>query len=282
MLKQRVITALILLALLLPALFATNPWPFMGLTVVLIAAGAWEWGRLNQMPVWITWAGALICLMACALAVQMGWVLHTPAWVWLMAGALWVLLGCWMIQRGVTGWGLWPSIGRWVGGLVLLALAWVAMVQAHQRGVNFLLSVLVLVWAADVFAYFSGKAVGGRWIKKKLAVSISPGKSWEGVLGGMLGVLLVAGVWVGLDRRLGGSELSFYSLLWAKGWWFALPALLFMAAMSVVGDLVESLVKRSAGMKDSSGLLPGHGGVLDRVDALLPTLPLAMMLLIWI
>jgi phosphatidate cytidylyltransferase len=145
-----------------------------------------------------------------------------------------------------------------------------------------LLSLLVLVWAADVFAYFFGKAVGGRWIKTKLAASISPGKSWEGVLGGMLGVLLVALIWVELDRRWGLLDLSLYSLLFAKGAWVALPALLFLSAMSVVGDLLESLVKRSAGMKDSSGLLPGHGGVLDRVDALLPTLPLAMMLVFWI
>jgi len=282
MLKQRVITALILLALLLPALFAKNPWPFMGLTVVLIAAGAWEWGRLNGVPAWMAWLGALLCLSACALAEQMGWVQRTPPLVWLMAGAFWVLLGGWMIQRGVPGWGLWPRNIRWVVGLVLLSLAWVAMAQAHQRGVNFLLSVLVLVWAADVFAYFIGKAVGGRWIKTKLAANISPGKSWEGVLGGMLGVLLVALVWCELDRRWALPDESFYSLLFAKGWWLALPALLFMSAMSVVGDLVESLVKRSAGMKDSSGLLPGHGGVLDRVDALLPALPLAMMLVFWI
>ena len=282
MLKQRVITALLMLAVLLPALFATNPWPFMGLTMVLIAAGAWEWGRLNGLPAWMAWVGALFTLLACALAEQVGWVQRTPLSVWLLSGAFWVLLGGWMIQRGVAGWALWPKALRWVVGLVLLVLAWVAMVQAHQRGVNFLLSVLVLVWAADVFAYFVGKAVGGRWIKTKLAASISPGKSWEGVLGGMLGVLLVAWVWVEIDRTWALPNLSFYSLLFAKGWWLALPALLFMSAMSVVGDLVESLVKRSAGMKDSSGLLPGHGGVLDRVDALLPALPLAMMLVFWI
>ena len=159
MLKQRVITALALLALLLPALFASNPWPFMGLTVVLIAAGAWEWGRLNGMPAWLAWSGAAICLLACAVAEQLGWVQRTPPLVWLLAGAMWVLLGAWMIQRGVAGWGLWPRGVRWIAGLLLLTLAWVAMAQAHQRGVNFLLSVLALVWAADVFAYFFGKQI---------------------------------------------------------------------------------------------------------------------------
>ena len=108
---------------------------------------------------------------------------------------------------------------------------------------------MVLVWAADVFAYFFGKALGGRWIKTKLAVTISPGKSWEGVLGGMLGVLLVALVWAEVDQALAPADLSLFSLLWTKGWWVALP---------------------------------GHGGVLDRIDALLPTLPLAMMLVFWI
>jgi phosphatidate cytidylyltransferase len=160
-------------------------------------------------------------------------------------------------------------------------MAWLAMAQAHQRGVNFLLSILVLVWAADVFAYFFGRAFGGRWVRVKLAPSISPGKSWEGVFGGMLGVMLVALVWAELDGRMVVSTPSFFSVLFSKGGWVAWPALLFMCAMSVVGDLVESLVKRSAGMKDSSALLPGHGGVLDRVDALLPTLPLAMMLVAW-
>ncbi len=282
MLKQRVITALVLLALLLPALFASSAWPFMALTVILIAAAAWEWGRLNGVPSWLAWTGALMCLMACAWAEHAGWVRMAPPLIWLIAGAMWVLLGAWMLQRGVSGWSLWPKGSRWGAGLVLLVLAWIAMAQAHQRGVNFLLSVLVLVWAADVFAYFFGKALGGRWIKTKLAVTISPGKSWEGVMGGMLGVLLVALVWAEVDQALAPADLSLFSLLWTKGWWVALPALLFMAAMSVVGDLVESLVKRNAGMKDSSGLLPGHGGVLDRIDALLPTLPLAMMLVFWI
>jgi phosphatidate cytidylyltransferase len=191
---------------------------------------------------------------------------------------MWVLLGAWMIHRGVSGWALWPRQLRWAAGLFLLFLAWLALAQAHQRGVNFLLSVLVLVWAADVFAYFFGRAFGGRIFAVKLAPAISPGKSWEGVFGGMLGVFLVSWLWLVFDRSQSPAGASFYTLLWARGAAVAVPALVFMSAMSVVGDLVESLVKRSAGMKDSSGLLPGHGGVLDRLDALLPTLPLAMML----
>ena len=282
MLKQRVITAVVLLALLLPALFAVSPWPFMGLTVVLIGAGAWEWGRLNGVGSLRAWLGALLCVLSCVMALQVGWVRNTPPHLWLLAGAMWVLLGAWMIQRGVSGWALWPRTLRWLTGLVLLALAWLALAQAHQKSVNFLLSVLVLVWAADVFAYFFGRALGGRFFSIKLAPSISPGKSWEGVMGGILGVFLVAFAWVAFDQSGASAMPSFFTLIMEKGWWVVVPALLFMSAMSVVGDLVESLVKRSAGMKDSSGLLPGHGGVLDRVDALLPTLPLAMMLVVWI
>jgi phosphatidate cytidylyltransferase len=141
-------------------------------------------------------------------------------------------------------------------------------------GINFLLSVLLLVWVADIFAYFAGRAFG----RRKLAPGISPGKSWEGVWGGMAGVVLLALAWVWADSHWHATVASFYSRLNVHGVALLLAAVVFMAAMSVVGDLVESLIKRSAGVKDSSGLLPGHGGVLDRVDALLPTLPLALML----
>lgn len=178
-----------------------------------------------------------------------------------------------MLRRGVDGWRHWPALARLWGGLLLIAAAWLAMVQARQLGLGFLLSALTLVWMADVAAYFGGKAFG----RRKLAPTISPGKSWEGAFSGMAGVLLLAAVWLWLDRQGLTDQPSLFSRLWALGPWLAVPAILFLSAMSVVGDLVESLVKRSAGMKDSSQLLPGHGGVLDRVDALLPVLPLAMM-----
>ena len=281
MLKQRIITALSLLALLLPALFATQPEPFAFLTLILITAGAWEWGRMNGLdPKASLFSGAL-GLAGCVIFWQRGWMAQPLATVWLLTGAAWVLLGAWMLLRGVAGWAQWPVALRWPMGLVALCLAWLALAQARWIGPNFLLSVLVLVWAADVFAYFAGRALGGRWFRAKLAAAISPGKTWEGVAGGMLGVLVVSVLWVQVDLYWESTVPSFFTRLWQQGGWFALAALVFMTAMSVVGDLVESLIKRSAGVKDSSGLLPGHGGVLDRVDALLPTLPLAMMLVSW-
>ncbi len=275
MLKQRIITAMVLLAVLLPALFYPSPAPFCALALVLIAAGAWEWGRLNGYGSRRALLTGASCVGVCA-ASWGGGLLRQPLPVlWSLAGGAWVLTGAWLLRRGVAGWPRIPQNLRVAGGLLALWLAWLAVAQARMIGINFLLSVLLLVWVADIFAYFAGRAFG----RNKLAPAISPGKSWEGVWGGMAGVLVLAVAWVWADAAAGqAGAASLYTRLAAGGWWLLLTAVLFMAAMSVVGDLVESLIKRSAGVKDSSGLLPGHGGVLDRVDALLPTLPLAMML----
>jgi phosphatidate cytidylyltransferase len=192
--------------------------------------------------------------------------------------AFWVLAGSWLLYRGVTVWVRIPVAVRLLAGWLLLLAAWMALAQARIIGINFLLSSMALVWMADISAYFAGKAWGGRFSRSKLAPSISPGKSWEGVWGGMAGVVLVAFVWRWVDQAVPFANPSLFSHLAGRSLWFMVLAVLFMAAMSVVGDLIESLIKRSAGVKDSSHLLPGHGGVLDRVDALLPTLPLAMLL----
>jgi phosphatidate cytidylyltransferase len=276
MLKQRVITALILLAVLLPALFYPTPYPFCAVALVFIVAAGWEWGRLNACNQPTSAMIGLCCLLICGFAWYMGLLERRLPLLWTLTGAVWVLAGAWLLRRGVVGWPRIPKPIRLLVGLAALCLAWLAMGQARVMGVSFLLSVLLLVWAADIFAYFSGRAFGGRFSKGKLAPSISPGKSWEGVWGGMLGVVILSLAWVFLD---GSSGNSLYSRLWVQhGPAFLLIAVVFLSAMSVVGDLVESLIKRSAGAKDSSRLLPGHGGVLDRVDALLPALPLAMML----
>ncbi|MDO5691154.1 MAG: phosphatidate cytidylyltransferase [Pseudomonadota bacterium] len=279
MLLQRVITALVLLAILLPALFASTPVPFIALSLVLIAAAAWEWARLNGLKGAAAIATGAACLAACLALWWGGAVERSLPWLWIAAALAWVLGGAALLRRGVAGWPPLPLALRWLIGIAALCVAWLAMAQARRIGVNFLLSVMVLVWAADVFAYFFGRALGGKLTGgRKLAPGISPGKSWEGVWGGMLGVLLVGVGWVYLDGAYSTGAASLYTRLHESGAvWLVLGAL-FLAAMSVVGDLLESLVKRSAGMKDSSNLLPGHGGVLDRIDALLPTLPLAMML----
>ncbi|MEO7106186.1 MAG: CDP-archaeol synthase, partial [Rhodoferax sp.] len=208
-----------------------------------------------------------------------GGVLHTPLrTLWIVSGNAWIILGAWLLYRGVSVWAEVPRFLRLVGGVLALWVAWVAVVQARIEGINFLFSVLVLVWAADIFAYFAGRTLGGRLFARKLAPSISPGKTWEGACGGMVGVVVFAFVWRYLDSVLSLGAASLYTRLGSVHVAFMVLALLFLATMSIVGDLVESLFKRSAGIKDSSGLLPGHGGVLDRVDALLPILPLAMML----
>lgn len=278
MLKQRIITAIVLLLILLPALFHSDPLYWRLVTLVLTAAAAWEWGRLNGLGQFGAWGGAFACFVACVMAWDLGLLTAQHPLLWTAAGGAWVLVGAALIKAGVACWGQWPRALRLAGGLLALWLTWLAMVQARDVGIAFLLSILVLVWMADVAAYFAGKAWGGRFSKVKLAPTISPGKSWEGVWGGMLGVVLLALAWLALERAGVLPLPSLYGHLQSHGGWGLLVlAVLFLAAMSVVGDLVESLVKRSAGMKDSSRLLPGHGGVLDRVDALLPTLPLAMM-----
>lgn len=278
MLKQRVITAVVLLAILLPALFWRTPEPFLAITLVLIAAGGWEWGRLNGLGQGASVALGAVTLALCGAAWAVGAPQQPSTLLWLVVGAFWVLAGAGLVRAGVEGWPRIPQGVRIVGGVLSLVLAWLAMAQARVIGVNFLLSVLVLVWVADIFAYFAGRAFGGRFTERKLAPLISPKKSWEGVWGGMAGVVVLAVAWTLADQAAQAQVPSLYSRLAALGWIVLVLAALFLAAMSVVGDLAESLVKRSAGFKDSSQLLPGHGGVLDRVDALLPTLPLAMML----
>lgn len=272
MLKLRVITAVVLLAVLLPLLFHENPALFVGAALLMLSAGAWEWGRLNGLLHKVS--VALGALFGCAMAAfwwHLG--LQIPNVFWYSTAVLWVGVVPWLLHRGVGAWGQVPRLLRLWVGLMALASAWVAMAQARTLGINFLLSLLALVWVADIAAYFGGKAFG----RRKLAPSVSPGKSWEGAVTGWLGVLLLANVWIGMDARMSTDSPSIYTLLYTNhpaACWLVFSGL---SVVSVLGDLMESLVKRSAGFKDSSNLLPGHGGILDRVDALLPVLPLAML-----
>ncbi|QCB45211.1 phosphatidate cytidylyltransferase [Hydrogenophaga sp. PAMC20947] len=274
MLKQRIITALVLLAVLLPAMFYPSIEPFVLVTVLLLGAAGWEWARLNgqgPVPAQAAGVGLGLLLMACW---WMGVLDQSWPVLWRVVALAWLSLALVMLRRGVSGWQAWPVAWRLWGGLFLLACAWLALAQARMMGLGFLLSVLTLVWMADIAAYAGGKAFG----RRKLAPTLSPGKSWEGAVSGMLGVFLLGAGWLWIDAGRAPQDASLFTRLWSFGPGVAAIGVILLGAMSVVGDLLESLVKRGAGMKDSSQLLPGHGGVLDRVDALLPVLPLAMLL----
>ena len=276
MLLTRIITALVLLAFLLPAVFASNPMWFALVCLVLIAAAAWEWSRLNGVnPIAAVGPSALLAL-AGAWAVYSGAVGGTAAIWWWSVSALWVVGSVFVLRGGPGAWPHWPAALRLLIGMVLLWMGWLALAQARVVSINFVLSVLCIVWMADIGAYAAGRAFG----KHKLAPSISPGKSWEGVYGGLIGVMLLAVIWtLWIDRALPVDAPSIFTRLRsAFGWIGMLAACAVLSGLSVVGDLFESLVKRAAGAKDSSRLLPGHGGVLDRIDALMPVLPAAMAL----
>ena len=275
MLRERVITALVLLALLIPAVMARSPLPFALLTIVLIAAAGWEWGRLCGLPRAAAIASGVVLGLACVTIAPLGGGVGgvvVPAEAWAGVTALWVLVGVVSLRAGPDAFRQVSAGLRFVVGWVLIGAAWAALMASWERGLAYLATVCALVWAADIFAYFGGRAFG----KRKLAPTISPGKSWEGALSGLLSVVVLAIVVVVVTARPHGN--LFWLLRERLGFAGMVGACAALVAMAIMGDLVESLAKRSAGIKDSSQLLPGHGGVLDRIDALLPVFPAALAL----
>lgn len=261
MLKQRLITAIFLAALFIGALWwlPAQGWALFLLFFILV--GGWEWcglagyGRRGYLVFMVVLLALTILLVP---GIPSFSALRNPLILWLlaMAALFWLAIApYWLLQRlRVT-----QPVALGVIGLLLLVPAWVALVDLRHIGPLAVLAVMATVWLADSAAYFSGKRFG----KHKLAPEISPGKTWEGVLGALLGVTLV-GVTI--------------SLVWDISLWF-MPGVLLLVVMAIIGDLFESWIKRVAGKKDSGTLLPGHGGVLDRIDALLPTLPLTLFAL---
>ena len=261
-LLSRILTALLLLAVFVPAALWAPSWLWAALMAAVVGMAAFEWGRLSHFRLHAARAYAvLLALVALALphvlgalwpSFQTGLILLASAF-WLLVAPLW-LLGRWHAERAFV---------RAAVGVVLLLPTFVALVYLHGRGAGVLLAVIAIVWIADTAAYFSGRHFG----RHKLAPSISPGKTWEGVAGALVALALYAGV-LGL---LVGMPLP--SLL------LGVAGLLYL---SVLGDLFESWIKRVSGMKDSGAMLPGHGGVLDRIDALTSTLPIATGMLMWL
>jgi phosphatidate cytidylyltransferase len=275
MLGQRIVTAVVLLVLLIPALWVEQRAPFLLLSLVLIGAAGWEWGRLNGLS---RPGGVALGLLLVGGGLLTIWVAlpdHVLVGLGVSAGLLWVVCGPWALSRGVEGWRRTALLPRLALGVLILHAAWVALVESRARGLGFAMSVFCTVWVADIAAYAGGHAFG----RRKLAPRISPGKTWEGALTGVLAVWLLGWGWTRLQQAWPAlGESLFSSIVERFGPVLGLAVLTGVVAMSIVGDLFESLVKRAAGAKDSSGLLPGHGGVLDRIDALLPVFPLALVL----
>ena len=271
MLKTRVITALVLLAVLLPILFLLPAMYVDAFFLVALLAAAWEWSRLLAPEVGrAAWLYALFCLAIILFLLGM----QNASWQFallLLAVIFWFFVAPFILAKGMN-----LSLEKLrpfyvVLGFILLPAAWFALVFLRELGLIFLLSSMALVWIADIGAYFVGKAFG----KHKLAVQISPGKSIEGAIGGLILCYVYAFLCV--------YFLPFESTLfgaWAIrfGWVPMFLMVTVLTAFSIFGDLFESQLKRLAGVKDSSHLLPGHGGVLDRVDALIPAMPIAALL----
>ncbi|XLZ71220.1 phosphatidate cytidylyltransferase [Massilia sp. SR12] len=273
MLKTRVITAVLLLAVLLPVLFSGYQPAVNAVVTLFFAAAVWETFRLFKNRAAVVVAGAWTLAFAYTFFFSNG---LEQSRFWLAIGAaIWLIRFAPSLKLGLP-----PAEGA--GNTMLsmvyaatLVSCFVAILLLFARGPVYLLSVMAVVWAADIFAYFSGKAFG----KHKLAPTISPGKSWEGAVGGLLAVLLLASVTVLLAPSVPLLQDTFaVRLVGSMGWGVMLAVLVLVVAASIVGDLFESMLKRRAGMKDSSNLLPGHGGVLDRIDALVPVLPIAALI----
>jgi phosphatidate cytidylyltransferase len=257
MLKQRIITALILLPLVLGAIFYLDT-PWFALAMVLpVATGAWEWANImgisNQGRRW-AYAGLIVLCMALQY-----WLL----WDWVLSiGVIWWFVAVYFVRAYPDKVNVWSNtVTQAVIGLLLLLPAWWGLIVLHRQpdGHWWMLYAFVLVWGADTGAYFAGRAFG----KRKLAPNVSPGKTVEGLMGGLLLTSLIAILVATQTQALQTVPMG----------WFLLISLVAVIG-SVYGDLAESMFKRHRGIKDSSQVLPGHGGILDRIDSITAAVPL--------
>ena len=252
MLRQRVLTAVVALVLLLAVVFAAPVWLARGVIMLVFLVGAWEWsGLLGVSPPLGRWAFVVLVALGQAALLLILPEYDAYAAIAYAAAAWWTAALIWLFFFPTTI----RAPVRWLGGLLVLLPAYVALDWLYQVSPSMLMALLVVVWLADIGAYFTGRAFG----RVKLAPRISPGKTWEGVLGGLIAVAvaaLIAGIYT--DYALG----------------VVIPFAIAVALVSIVGDLTVSMFKRSAGVKDSGSLFPGHGGILDRIDSVSAAAPL--------
>ncbi len=267
MLRQRVITALILAPLVLAAILFLPDSSFNLIAIAIFALGAWEWGGLASLsqPGRIFYV-VVFTVVSFVLyrADQQVWqsVLWFSMVVWLCA-LFWVV----RFPAAIHFWG--GRFQRALLGMVLLVPAWLAIVYLKQTSLGGVLIVMLMliIWGADIGAYFSGRA----WGKTKLAPQVSPGKTWAGVLGGLFSSVVICWALA--------SAAGLMSYLQPLQWLSFGVLALATASISVLGDLTVSMLKRHRGVKDSGNLLPGHGGLLDRIDSLVAGLPLFSLLI---
>lgn len=253
-------TALALLAGFLVALFLLPALLSAVVFGVLAAILAWEWAGLMKIDSGGRLLFAGVVLASCFVIYEQGVVDYPDLWklsavFWLLVAPLWLWRG-WRLDSN--------DLAGYVVGWVLIVPTWAAMVALQDRNPWWLFGTMALVWIADISAYFAGRT----WGRHKLAPTISPGKTWEGVAGAVAGVL----IYCACAAMIAGVSL-FDNIRWA-------PLLLALTAVSIAGDLFESMIKRQSGVKDSSRLLPGHGGFLDRLDSQTSMLPLAALILL--
>jgi phosphatidate cytidylyltransferase len=266
MLKQRVITALILLAIILGVILLLPPLGFQVFVALCIALGAWEWSRLSGVENTAgrgAYTAAMLVLMYALLQAA-----PTSHSLLLRAGAIWWLLALVFVCVYPRATALWHRTARLLPlGFIVLLPGWAALVylRSLEQYVFYILLLLLIVAAADTGAYFAGRAFG----KHKLAPVVSPNKTWEGFIGGQVAACIVLWLAVATPQL----QLTLAQVV------VATVATLVLASASVIGDLFESMLKRQAGAKDSGTLLPGHGGVLDRIDSLTAALPVYSLLL---
>jgi phosphatidate cytidylyltransferase len=271
MLLTRILTALVLVPAVLAGLFLLSPRDWGLAVLAAIAVAAAEWGRLaawrppgRALFVAGVVGGGLALLFAPAAGFAGGWPTGVVVAVCGFATLFWVLaVPPWLATRWRPA-GALPLVGA---GVVVLAGAFVALVELQARSPWLALAAMAVVWIADTAAYFAGRAFG----RRKLAPMISPGKTWEGVAGALVAVALYA---LALLAPAAGAGLVGTGLAATVAF---VAFMLGLTGLSVAGDLYESMLKRQAGVKDSGALLPGHGGVLDRIDALLAALPPAAL-----
>lgn len=264
MLKQRVITALWLAPLALLGFFALEGYAFLAFISLIVALAGWEWARLAGYEGQVARVvyGVLLALGLALLSLQPS--LQLPIFV---LAAIWWLWATLMVVRFPDSIALWGgNFGKCLMGLVILLPAGLGLLVLKNlpQGNMLILSLMLLVWGADIGAYFFGRAFG----RRKLAPRVSPGKSWAGFYGGLLTSVCIA------------AALALYLEVASHQWLLVLLGAALVVVFSVIGDLTESMFKRQMGIKDSSQLLPGHGGVLDRIDSLTAAAPVFALLLL--